>query len=207
MYQRTQSSMMSAWNTRLRYIGSRAIGFVIQHLGQTRSGSLSDAPGCTRTGEPEAVDFFVFGVCGALEQKVLWSANIQSRTGRCERILVMQSGKDRFRMDSVRLFATMARTRLLLVAERRRRIGNTRTECHVRAAGIVMGNPRFQNGPQVRFGKRNQPIQALATNCADDSLADGIGFRTVRWRFQHGHAEPLYRFIEVLGEDAVAIVQ
>src|ERR1022692_1104401 len=194
MYQRTESSMMSASNTRLRYIGSRAIGFVIQHLGQTRSGSLSDAPGCTRTGEPEAVDFFVFGVCGALEQKVLWSANIQSR-------------KDRFRMDSVRLFATMARTRLLLVAERRRRIGNTRTECHVRAAGIVMGNPRFQNGPQVRFGKRNQPIQALATNCADDSLADGIGFRTVRWRFQHGHAEPLYRFIEVLGEDAVAIVQ
>jgi hypothetical protein len=49
MYQRTHSSMMSASNTRLRYIGSRAIGFVIQHLGQTKSGSLSDVPGCTRT--------------------------------------------------------------------------------------------------------------------------------------------------------------
>ena len=36
-------------NTRLRYIGSRTIGFVIQHLGQTKSGSLSDVPGCTRT--------------------------------------------------------------------------------------------------------------------------------------------------------------
>src|SRR5450759_937662 len=49
MYQRTHSSMMSASNTRLRYIGSRAIGFVIRHLGQTKSGSLSDVPGCTRT--------------------------------------------------------------------------------------------------------------------------------------------------------------
>jgi hypothetical protein len=36
MYQRTHSSMMSASNTRLRYIGSRAIGFVIRHLGQTK---------------------------------------------------------------------------------------------------------------------------------------------------------------------------
>src|ERR1019366_5095592 len=49
MYQRTHSWMMSASNTRLRYIGSRAIGFVIQHLGQTKSGNLSDVPGCTRT--------------------------------------------------------------------------------------------------------------------------------------------------------------
>src|ERR1035441_9532325 len=49
MYQRTHSSMISASNTRLRYIGSRAMGFVIQHLGQTKSGSLSDVPGCTRT--------------------------------------------------------------------------------------------------------------------------------------------------------------
>src|ERR1017187_1542334 len=49
MYQRTHSSMMSASNTRLRYIGSRAIGFVILHPGQTKSGSLSDVPGCTRT--------------------------------------------------------------------------------------------------------------------------------------------------------------
>src|SRR5450631_4312471 len=49
MYQRTQSSMMSASNTRLRYIRSRTIGFVIQHLGRTKSGSLSDVPGCTRT--------------------------------------------------------------------------------------------------------------------------------------------------------------
>ena len=32
MYHRTHSSMMSASNTRLRYIGSRAIGFVIQNL-------------------------------------------------------------------------------------------------------------------------------------------------------------------------------
>jgi hypothetical protein len=34
----------------------------------------------------------------------LWSAKIQSRTGRRERVFVMQSGKDRFGMDSVRFF-------------------------------------------------------------------------------------------------------
>jgi uncharacterized protein (DUF849 family) len=45
-------------NTRLRYIGSRTIGFVIQHLGQTKSGSLSDVPGCTRARNS---DDFIFG--------------------------------------------------------------------------------------------------------------------------------------------------
>jgi hypothetical protein len=39
----------------------------------------------------------------------------------------MQSAKDGFGMDSVRFFATVARTGLLVVAERGRRIGNTRT--------------------------------------------------------------------------------
>jgi integrase len=57
----------------------------------------------------------------------LWSAKIQSRTGGRERVFVMQSAKDGFGMDSVRFFATVARTGLLVVAERGRRIGNTRT--------------------------------------------------------------------------------
>jgi hypothetical protein len=59
MYQRTHSSMMSASNMRLWYIGSRAIGFVIQHLGQTKSGSLSDVPGCTRTRDAQVGKNFI----------------------------------------------------------------------------------------------------------------------------------------------------
>src|ERR1035441_11064182 len=59
----------------------------------------------------------------------------------------------------------------------------------------------------MRFGQRNQPIQTLRENRADDTLADGIGHRTSRWRFQHRNSEPSNRFIKVLGKDVVAIVQ
>jgi hypothetical protein len=51
----------------------------------------------------------------------------------------MQSAEDRIGTHCIGFPVAMARTGLLVVAPRGRRIGNTRTERHVRAPGIVMG--------------------------------------------------------------------
>ena len=59
----------------------------------------------------------------------------------------MQSAKDRFGQDGIRISAAMARIWMSVVEIGERRIGNTGTQRHVRARGIIMGNPRFQNAP------------------------------------------------------------
>jgi hypothetical protein len=49
--------------------------------------------------------------------------------------------------------------------------------------------------------------QALAPNRADDSFTDRVRFRAARRRFQHLNAKSVHRFVEVLGKDAIAIMQ
>src|SRR5438067_13380463 len=78
----------------------------------------------------------------------LWSAKTQSRTGRHEGVFVMQSAEDRIGTDCIGFPVAMARTGLWVVAPRGRRIGNTQTERHVRAPGIVMGDPKSSNQMQ-----------------------------------------------------------
>jgi len=53
----------------------------------------------------------------------------------------MQSAEDRVGTDCVGVPVAIARTGLLVVAPLGRRIGNTGTQRHVRAPGIVGGNP------------------------------------------------------------------
>jgi len=137
----------------------------------------------------------------------LLSANIESRTDGRERVLVMQPAKDRFGADGVRFRAAVTRTGFSEVEDTWWWIRNTRAQRHVRTSGIVVSNPGFQNGPQMRFGNGDQPIQALAPNLADDSFTDRIRFRAARRRFQHLNAKSIHRFVEVLGKDAIAIMQ
>ena len=59
----------------------------------------------------------------------------------------MQSAKDRIGADGIRFSAAVARIWMWVVDIGERRIGNTGTQRHVRTPGIVMANPRFQNGP------------------------------------------------------------
>src|SRR5450759_3172698 len=78
--------------------------------------------------------------------RCLWSAKIESRTGRCEEILVMQSAKDRLGTDGVRFSAAMARIWMRVVAIDGRGIWDAWTQRHVRTRGIVVRNPEFQHG-------------------------------------------------------------
>ena len=63
----------------------------------------------------------------------------------------MQPTQDRLGMDGVRFSESMARIGLWGLDMGERRIGETGTERHVRTAKIVVGNPRFQDAPQMRF--------------------------------------------------------
>ena len=60
---------------------------------------------------------------------------------------MMQAAKDRIGTDRVRFSTAMARIWTWVVESGERRIGDTGTQRHVRPPGIVMGDPRFQNGP------------------------------------------------------------
>ena len=59
----------------------------------------------------------------------------------------------------------------------------------------------------MRFGHRNQPVETLAPNRADEALADRVGLGTTWWRFKDLDTEVMDRFVEVCGKDAIAIMQ
>jgi hypothetical protein len=56
------------------------------------------------------------------------------------------------------------------------RVRNTWSQRHVRTSAIVVPDPRPQDSPQIGFGKRDQPVQALA--------ADRTGRRYPNAQFQ-----------------------
>ena len=70
-----------------------------------------------------------------------------------------------------------------------RRVGNAGTEVGVWSPLGVVSDPLQQNGPKMALIQQNQPIQTLTTDCADQSLAEGV-----RLRRPHGsleHAPPI----------------
>ena len=69
-----------------------------------------------------------------------------------------------------------------------------------------MLHPGFQDYAQVRLGHRNQPVKALSAYRTDHSFANRIRLRGPRWRFQHLQAQRLDRFIQMLREDAIPIM-
>jgi len=59
----------------------------------------------------------------------------------------MQPAQDRIDTDGIRFSAAIARIWTSVLKIGVRRIGNSGTQRHVRAPGVVMGNPRFQDAP------------------------------------------------------------
>ena len=59
----------------------------------------------------------------------------------------------------------------------------------------------------MRFSQGNQPIEALLADSPDDSFADRVGRWTLRRGFQYFEPEPHHGFVEVLGKNAVSIMQ
>ena len=59
----------------------------------------------------------------------------------------------------------------------------------------------------MRFSQGNQPIEALEPDGADDSFTNRIRRRTARWRFQYLDPKLCDRLVEMISEDAIAIVK
>jgi len=105
----------------------------------------------------------------------VWSANIvdsaRSRR-RLEPILVMKPAQNRRRDNALAIGQLMAVRRHRAI---RRRVRKSRSQAAMWAAAIVMRDPSRQDVAQVRFGQRNEEVQTLAPNGANQAFAECVG--------------------------------
>ena len=76
-------------------------------------------------------------------------------------------------------------------------LGNAGTEGHMRASAVVMSRPLADEGADLPFAERNDPVEAFAAERTDHSLAEGIGLRRARRRLQDLDTEVGDRGIEI----------
>src|SRR5215469_3872541 len=69
-----------------------------------------------------------------------------------------------------------------------------------------MVSPLLESPLEMAFVERDHEIQTLSVKAAAKSLADGIGFRRPQWRSPNGNVHFLHGPVELLGEDAVSVV-
>src|SRR5215469_9406183 len=69
-----------------------------------------------------------------------------------------------------------------------------------------MVSPLLESPLEMAFVERDQEIQRLSAQAAAKSLADGIGFRRPHRRSPNGNTQFLHGPVELLGEDAVSVV-
>jgi hypothetical protein len=118
----------------------------------------------------------------------------------------MQAAEHRFREDERIHRQAMASLWLrddFLVL---RRIRHTRSERAMRTSAVVMRHPTSENRTKMRFGHRDQPIQALSPCRSDDPLAQRIRLRARNGGSQYFDSQGSDRIVEALGEDPISIV-
>ena len=84
---------------------------------------------------------------------------------------MMQPSEDRSGGDSLTIRDLMT-VRLHQPLERH--VRNTRTEAGVRSPLVVVTHPLVQNAPKMSFIQHDQPVETLATNRADQPLAERV---------------------------------
>ena len=77
----------------------------------------------------------------------------------------------------------------------------------MRTATIVMTHPLTKASSQVRCIKRNDIVQAFATDRADQPFAMSVGGRHVNRRSQYPYAPAFYFLIETARESLVPIMK
>ena len=76
----------------------------------------------------------------------------------------------------------------------------------MRTAVIVMFDPLPKNPSEVGFRERDQKIEALCSNSAHDSLAEGVRFGCPDRCSQYFHSEHLHRLVQFFRVDSVTVV-
>ena len=83
---------------------------------------------------------------------------------------------------------------------------NSRPECRMRAAPIVVNDELRDNPLQVPIAKRNQVVQALAANRAHEPFDVAVRRRCSDRGLEHAHAEGSQLLIHGRGENAVPVM-
>jgi len=76
----------------------------------------------------------------------------------------------------------------------------------MRASSVMVHRELLDNQLQVSFAQRNEVVQALPANGADQPLAERVRFRCSHWRSQNTQAESVQRLIQANREDGVAVM-
>jgi hypothetical protein len=97
--------------------------------------------------------------------------------------------------------------RLLCHGEWHRWLGSTWPKRHVWTTCIIMAYPFLQQVSQVILGQWNHVIQTFPPERAQQSLTQCVRLRTLRGRFQDLQPQVPYALVEVLGEDAVPVME
>ena len=119
---------------------------------------------------------------------------------------MMQATEDRFHKNERIRRQTMAVFSLRDERMLLRRIRHTRSQCAVRTSAVVMGHPAFENRTQMRFGNRDQPIEAFTAGLSQSRARKWHSPWDSQRVFQHFDTKSPDRSVEVLGEDPVSIV-
>jgi hypothetical protein len=57
------------------------------------------------------------------------------------------------------------------------------------------------------YSQWNHKVQTFPPQRADEPLAEGIGLRALRWRFEDSQAQVTNTLVKLRGENAVPVVQ
>jgi hypothetical protein len=69
-----------------------------------------------------------------------------------------------------------------------------------------MAHPCVQNTAQVVLGKRDQKVQALPPERAQESLTQGIGLGTPHGGFEDPQPQMLHMLVKLVREDTIAVM-
>jgi hypothetical protein len=76
----------------------------------------------------------------------------------------------------------------------------------MRPTPVIVACEFFDDAPEVPLVDRDEVIEALPANRADQPFAEGIGCRGSRRSFQDAHAESFQFVVEARRKDPVAVV-
>ena len=86
------------------------------------------------------------------------------------------------------------------------RIGNAWAQGRMWSRSIIVGHPRCQDFPQVRFTQRNDPIEALPPQGSDQPFAERISLRAMHRRGYHFKAKPRQQSVQLRRKDRIVVV-
>ena len=87
------------------------------------------------------------------------------------------------------------------------RFRNARAQGAVRASAIVVIRPFPKDAAEVAFAQRDEVVQALAANRADQPLAECVRLWATDWGFQRAHVEAGQGGIELYRECRAVVVE